>query len=80
MMATMVLYPLVPTWAMNPFAADDSSRQKDSWNLLLKALTFMLKTGKTKRIAQSRRVALMASVSLSSRALKPKLLVTSDTA
>jgi hypothetical protein len=51
MTATMASYPLAPTWALNPFAADDSSRKKDSWNLLRNALTFMLKTGRTKRVA-----------------------------
>jgi hypothetical protein len=49
--ADMDTVALAPTWALNPFAADDSSRQKDSWNLLRNALTFMLKTGRTKRVA-----------------------------
>jgi hypothetical protein len=40
MMATLALYPSVPTCAMNILAAMESSRQKESWNCFLIALKF----------------------------------------
>ncbi len=60
--------------------ATQSSQQKESWNLFRIALMFMSWMGKTKHVAQSRWVALITCASLSLRALKPTLLVTSDMA
>ncbi len=78
MTAVLASYPSAPAWAMNPFAAIDSSRQKESWYHFFISRRLRSCMGRTNCISQLRWSASISLASLSSRVLYPGLFVISS--